>query len=66
MADYHGRRRVGWKELWHFDAFPFCLALFGLKVRELRSLALGVSVDVSCRYRYIVNLAVAEKKKAEL
>lgn len=47
MADYHGRRRVGWKELWHFDAFLFFLAFFVLRVRELRSLALDVSVGNS-------------------
>lgn len=46
--------------------FLFFLALFVLRVRELRSLALDVSVDVSCRYRYIVKLAIAEKRKAEL
>lgn len=50
-----------------FLSFPFFfLALFVLRVRELRSLALDVSVDVSCRYRYIVKLAIAEKRKAEL
>lgn len=49
-----------------FLSFLFFLALFVLRVRELRSLALDVSVDVSCRYRYIVKLAIAEKRKAEL